>query len=242
MTALKILVIADAHYVDKAQTCPKPDIHTRLRLEFLKIIGRRHVAREKPDVIVLAGDLVNDGLATGVVDDWNSIKTVIKAMGVPSIFIPGNRDADYKTFFSVFEDSPGPHFIREFIIYTFADKYLEDKTSTREVEEINKFNATANKYPGKKIIAFQHSPVYPPIKSDYPYNPINAGEIQDCYAKNRVILSVSGHYHKYLSLTFKDGVGYLTTPALCCEPFNYISIKIAENKIHTELLSCGPVG
>lgn len=241
MTTLKILVITDVHYIDQAQTSPGPDVHTRSRLEFLRRIGRRHISREKPDAIILAGDLSHDGLATGAVADWHSIKKAIAAMGVPSIFIPGNRDADYQAFFSVFEDSPGPHFIKEFIIYTFADKYSEDKTSTRAVKEINKFNATVSKYPGKKIIAFQHSPVYPPIKSDYPYNPTNASEIQDCYAKNRVILSVSGHYHKYLGLAFKDGVGYLTAPALCCEPFNYISIKIAENKIHTELLSCGPV-
>jgi len=129
-------------------------------------------------------------------------------------------------------DRPGSHLVKNFILYSFADTYGEGDACVRKEEDLRKFRAAVKKHPEKRVIVLQHNPVYPPIESAYPYNLINAEDVHKTYAGNRVILSLSGHYHPGQDLTFRDGVGYLTVPGICEEPFGYALVDIQEEEIN----------
>jgi len=228
---LRLLVIGDSHYAGDTDT-PLWDRQVQYGLEFLKRVFRRIDAGDRPDVIILLGDLLNDGLAQGAAKDLSEIRKTAEATGIETIFVPGNHDADYNLFFSATGDGPGVHIIKDFILYSFTDPYGEGDVCTRREEDLEKFRAVARKHPDKKIIALQHNPVYPAIESEYPYNFTNSEHIHSAYAENRVTLSLSGHYHPGQELAYRDGVGYFTVPALCTEPFRYNVIDIAAGGIN----------
>jgi len=225
MDTLKIVAIGDIHY----STRPV-DIKERkgeYGLEFLKRVIRRY-SREAPDIIVILGDILNE--AEGMDKLLPEIKKVIGKAGLPVVAIPGNHDADYVRFFSIL-GKPEPFIFKNFILYPFVDTYGENDTCSREKEDIEKFIYTIKRHPDKKVIVLQHNPVYPMIESSYPYNLTNAEKVHQCYKENRIVLSLSGHYHTGQGLTCKDGVNYLTVPALCEEPFGYFIIEIKGDSV-----------
>lgn len=224
---LRMLVIGDSHYASDADA-PLCDRQAQYGLEFIKRVFRRIDAGNKPDVIVLLGDLIDNGLAEGAAGDLAEIRKVAEATGIETIFIPGNHDADNSLFFS----ATGARIIKDFLLYSFADRYGEGDVCARREDDLETFRKVAGKHPGKRIIALQHNPVYPAIESEYPYNLANSEHVHKAYAENRVMLSVSGHYHPGQELTYRDGVGYFTTPALCTEPFRYTIIDITPDGIN----------
>ncbi|MFO7636720.1 MAG: PHP domain-containing protein, partial [Clostridia bacterium] len=58
--------------------------------------------------------------------------------------------------------------------------------------------------------------------------------IAEVYAQHRVMISVSGHYHRGISLQEKEGVSYFVCPALCEAPFSYAVLTLRENGFHLE--------
>jgi histidinol phosphatase-like PHP family hydrolase/Icc-related predicted phosphoesterase len=191
-------------------------------LELLKRVLRRFGGEEKPDFLVIPGD-VTDG---GDRQETNDAIMAVEKSGIPSAFVRGNHDAQ------VIRQEPLA--VKNFLIYSFADSWGEDDTCTRKEEALAEFRAAVKKHQGKRIIALQHNPVYPQIEGDYPYNLINSDAVHRAYAENNVLLSLSGHYHPGKDLIYKDGVGYFTVPALCEEPFGYAVIDIQGSKISVE--------
>lgn len=236
--SLKLLVIGDSHYTGNTDIQnPFVDRQIQYGLEFLKRALRRVADEDKPDVIVLLGDLVNDGLEDTAANDLSDIRKAVESTGIETIFVPGNHDVDYSLFFTLTGGSAGPLFVKNFILYAFADAYGENDFCARKEEDLNTFRSVVKKHPEKKIIVLQHNPVYPAIENAYPYNLANAESVHKCYAENRVMLSLSGHYHPGQELTHRDGVGYLTVPALCTEPFSYTVIEAQEDGIKTRACS-----
>lgn len=230
MEGIKLTAIGDIHY----STGPS-EIESRkaqFGLELLKRVFKRFSWKEKSDVIVIAGDILDK-----VLDDTekllNEVKDTLNSTRIPAILVPGNHDGDYKKFSSTLGKFPDPYIVRNFIIFPFVDIYEEGDICRRKGEDIKKFISTVRRYPEKNIIVVQHNPVYPRIENSYPYNIADAEEIHKIYRENRVLLSISGHYHPGQELTCKDGVYYLTIPALCEDPFRYVEIEIKDNKITT---------
>ena len=234
MEQLKILLIADIHYINRAKTsCLLPERKTKFGLEFLQRIRNRILAeKNKPDAIILLGDLIDNGLASGAEHDLKALKQEIEKFKIPAFYILGNHDGEYSKFYSIFPEPPNPYFINNYLLYLFTDSYQKGDFCFRRKEELKKFSSVIKKYPGKKVIVFQHNPVYPEIESTYPYNLVNSSEVCNFYLKNKVLLSISGHYHHGQNLTVKDKVWYLSVPALCEEPFTYIFLEIKGEKIN----------
>lgn len=230
MGKIKILAIGDIHY----STRPSEIEHrkTQYGLELFKRVLRRYNREEKPDVIVILGDIFDERLEMEKLS--LEIKHSLIKINIPVILIPGNHDMDYKNFFSLFEENTRFHIINDFIVYSFADTYDQGDMCTRKEQDIKEFIYTVKKYPDKKVIVIQHNPVYPLIESSYPYNLLNTEKVHEIYRDNNVLLSISGHYHQGQELTYKDGVYYITVPALCESPFRYVMIEIKGEKIKIE--------
>lgn len=235
MEKVKILLIADIHYIGKAKGhCEIPERKCFLGLELIKRV-KDTVKLENFDGIVLLGDIVNDGNAENSKEDFISIKEEIDKLNIPvKIFIPGNHDGDLENFKNIFGQNEGGLIYKNFVFYWFYDKYKEGDICERESLQIEKFLNFIKSYKGKKIIVFQHNPVFPEIESTYPYNLKNSDKIIKLYSENGVFLSVSGHYHKGIELKKEKNVNFLTVPAICEEPFPFLILEINENEIKIE--------
>lgn len=234
---LKMLAIGDIHYASGRRVAPTPERRSAYGVEFLKRVLRRFSDEEKPDVLVLPGDLLDDGREREARGDLLSIRKVLEESGIPAVSVPGNHEGDNAAFFSALGDTPGLHLVKNFIIYSFSDAYGENDSCSRREEDLDRFRSETGKHPGKKIIALQHNQVHPLIESAYPYNLANAGQVHRFYAENRVFLSISGHYHPGIDLASRNGVGYLTVPALCESPFRYLIIDIQGERIDVRTYS-----
>ena len=168
MDSLTILVIADLHYVDHAgQECTVPERLGRYGLEFMKRAMEEAWRTHTPDVIVVLGDLVDDGTVEGAEQDLEDLRAAVREAEIPVIVVPGNHDGDSSRLFRIFGDRPGPHPIKGYMLYTFADPYAADDTATRPSAEINRFLEAV---PDANVVAIQHNPIYPEIpEKGYPY-------------------------------------------------------------------------
>ncbi len=223
MKKINILAFADIHYVKTAK-----HIHiiekrkTNLGLQLVeKAISFTDM--ENIDLIILLGDLVDNGNAPLVEKDLLALSSVLKETKKPVIVAPGNHDPNPEIVFDIFNDYEGVHSHLGYQIINFADGYDEDDTSRRCFEKMERLFYKLN--PDIPTIVLQHNPIYPPIESSYPYNLENAKDVMEFYKKNGVILSVSGHAHWGIDTVKKDNVAYLTCPALCEEPFKYKTIS-----------------
>lgn len=228
MESLKILAIGDIHY--STRPAEIEERKTTYGNEFLKRVLRRFKLEERPDVVVILGDILDTPLEENE-DLMMEIKKTLEEINIPFIPVSGNHDGNGEKFFSVFGKSEKVHFIKDFIFYSFADSYGEGDVCTRSQKDMEEFVSTLKKYPDKRVIVLQHNPVYPIIESSYPYNLKNAEFVHQSYRENGVFLSLSAHYHQGQEISCKDDIYYLTVPALCEEPFRYVMIEIEGKKI-----------
>ena len=231
---MKVLVIGDLHYRSDGFSLI-PERKTKYGIEFLKRIKRR--LNENIDVIVIAGDILDDGENPDSEKEYIEIKKVLDEFNVKKVLVAfGNHDKNTEKFYKIFGENR--FFIYDnFLFYVFCDRYYEGDICIRDNEEIENFKNFVRENSYKKIIVIQHNVIYPEIESSYPYNLKDYQKIHSLYKENNVFLSISGHYHKGIQLINKDGIFYFTAPAICEEPFKYFifdignSIKIKEEKI-----------
>ena len=236
---LNMLVLADIHYVGKANhICSIQERKSKQALDLIRKVFQS-VGRHKIDAVILLGDLVDNGKAPRAEEDMVSLQTEISKLGKPVIVVPGNHDNYPKTVFNIFNDFEGLHNVNGYQIVNFADRYCEDDSSERDMPSMEKVFLDIN--PNQPVIALQHNPIFPPIESSYPYNLKNAENIMEYYSKKNVVLSISGHFHRGITAEIKNNVCYFTCPALCEEPFSYalINLKGSKSKIEVRNLEKG---
>jgi histidinol phosphatase-like PHP family hydrolase/predicted MPP superfamily phosphohydrolase len=229
---LDLVIIADVHYVDQADhICPIPKRNASLGSELIQRVRQRIQRTGLPDVIVLMGDLVDNGDAPGAEQDLTALKAELDDIGIPVLVVPGNHDGDPERLLRLFGDHPGLHEINGVLLMTFADRYAPDDRAARSPEGLALIRETASAHPDAPLLVFQHNPIHPPVESSYPYNLTNAPEVMKSYAEHGVVLSVSGHLHGGSPLCFSDHVGYVTCPALCEAPFRYLRVRVRGHEL-----------
>lgn len=222
MNRINILALTDIHYIGMADhTCKIEKRKTKQALDLIQKVYQS-VDRNQIDLVILLGDLVDNGKAPGADEDLSALNVELKKLGKPIIVVPGNHDSDPQTVFQIFNDYEGLHKVNGYQIITFTDRYAEDDSTERNMTVMRDTFSKAD--PELPVIVLQHNPVYPHIDSNYPYNVKNAREVMQFYSEQNVILSISGHLHSGMELSSKDSVGYLTCPALCEEPHYYTLI------------------
>lgn len=224
---LRLLLLADLHYVGAARhECPIPARHAPLGRELAERAIRKTLRSHRPDAVVLLGDIVDNGLAAGAEADLAALHDTLCQFDVPLLVVPGNHDGHAQRVFDIFRDHPGLHEIKGHRLVTIAEHYGEGDVTRHSEADLALVRRTAAAAPRAPLIVLQHNPIHPAIESSYPYNPANAQAIQACYAAAGVALSLSGHYHPGFPLERVDGVGYLTAPALCEEPFRFLEVVL----------------
>ena len=222
--SLTILAMTDLHYLPRLrEERPEPSRVYRLALEWTVRAIREARRVSTPDVIVILGDLLEDGAAPGAEADAADLAAAVREAGLPVIVAPGNHDIEAARLLRLFGDHAGAHRIKGCLLYSFADPYAADNTCTRPRESIERFLDEPSSGP---VIAIQHSPIYPPVdSSEYPYMPSNVPEIMESYRRKNVLLSLSGHFHAGQEPAQKDGTTYLTCASLVGPPFPFHLIR-----------------
>lgn len=253
---LGILAIADLHYVGGAEhVCDVADRHSELGAILVrKALRKAQLEGLQVDLIVILGDVVDDGSALGAMDDLKVLFNEVRKTGLPVLAVCGNHDADPAEFVKATGCPDGIHEIGGFRFIVFNDDVKDSKYVTRPQRYFELLKQCPKDMP---IVALQHNPVFPEIQAKYPYMPRNAAEIRKSYVSAGVILSLSGHYHRGIEITSHEGVSYRIVPAACEEPFGFDHIlfegdKIAvtpmelkvgvdgltDNHLHTQLAYC----
>lgn len=232
MGNLNILFLTDLHYVGKADhTCSIAIRKVQLAAQLLKTVFQT-VPAETYDVIVLGGDLTDNGNAVGALEDLQELKQIITAQNKPFLIVRGNHDAPEEQFRSVFEQYMQPITAGGYQLLGFSDQYRPGVPGQRDMQEMEStFAALQAKLP---VVLFQHSPIYPPIEDEYPYNLAEAERVMEFYQTHRVMLSVSGHLHRGEPPLEHGDITYFTGAALCEAPFAYTILHLDGETITCE--------
>jgi histidinol phosphatase-like PHP family hydrolase len=231
-----VLAISDLHYTGLARQTLQPAF-TRGelgRILLKKVFLRLEHLSIKPDLVVVLGDLVAEGKDRDADNDLIALHSELTRAGIPFLVLPGNHDQGCERFNDLFDVCPGLHTFGDYGFILFDDTFEEAHTTVRPEPALKLTEKIAKENPKLSLIALQHAPIYPAIKSLYPYRPTNSTEIMDSFQKSGVVLSLSGHYHKGQSLRINEGVYYHTVPSLVEENFPFSIIRLEGTKVEIE--------
>jgi hypothetical protein len=226
--SLELLVLSDLHYIGVAdRVCPIPARKCGLGPALVRAAYQElRQAGIEPDLLILLGDLVDDGLADGADADLAAVAEAAQETGLPLLALPGNHDGDPAQFARLYRCPPGLHEIGGYGYLVFHDEIAPDDVTTRPPAGLALPGQIAAKRPDLPLVALQHNPLHPPIEADYPYMVTNAPEILRGYQKAGVILSLSGHYHHGQPAHPVGDLTCYTVPAACEAPFRYAHIRL----------------
>lgn len=225
---LDLLVISDLHYIKQANhACELDSRKTFLGPVLIrKAIQRLRYSGISPDLLIILGDLVDDGSAAGAEHDLREIADELRNLPIPFLAIPGNHDGSSTRFSQLFDFKPGLFEFGGYGFLRFAEQTAERKFTTRTPAGFTLLAETAATRPEMPLIALQHNLIYPKVDHPYPYMLTNAENVLDNYLQHKVLLSLSGHFHRGQPV---DSIGDLTTytvPAACEAPFSFAHIQL----------------
>jgi histidinol phosphatase-like PHP family hydrolase/predicted MPP superfamily phosphohydrolase len=230
VSALDLLLLADLHYFGpETAASPLPERKGKFGLELAVRAVRDALRHDRPDVIVLLGDMVDLGSAPGAMDDLRALRDALAEFEIPVIAVPGNHDEFPDQVAAVFDSPPGLHLFGGYSVVTFADRYGEGDVCARPAWQMEALAAAARA--ARPIIVIQHPPLLPRIDAKYPYTITNAEGLAAEYARAGVVLSLSGHYHPGQGTFESEGVTYVTAPALCQRPFRYVRVRVEDGRV-----------
>lgn len=243
-TTLDILVLSDLHYIGVAdRICPIPERKCRLGPALVQAAFQQLEQDEiEPDLLILLGDLVDDGLADGAETDLAAVAEAAHETGLPVLALPGNHDGDRARFVRLFGCNAGLHKIDGYGFLVFHDEVALGDVTTRRPEDLALPTEIARERPDLPLVALQHNPLHPAIEADYPYMPTNTQDILRGYAEANVILSLSGHYHHGQPAHPVGKVTYTTLPAACEAPFSFAHIRLRGREVEVQERSLDTLG
>jgi hypothetical protein len=226
--ALDLLVLSDLHYIGTADdVCTIEERNCDLGPSLIRDACQRLQGDGiVPDLLVLLGDLVNDGLADGAEEDLAQIAQSAQDAGLSLLAVPGNHDGEAADFVSLFGCAPGLHEVAGYGFLVFHDLVAPDHATTRAGRDLTLPREAARQHPDLPLVALQHNPLHPPIDHEYPFIITNADRVLEGYCEAGVILSLSGHYHPGQAAHPVDGTVYYTLPAACEVPFSFAHIRL----------------
>lgn len=235
--SLDLLVLTDLHYIHAADdVCSIAARHCDLGPALVRAAFQDvQKAGMRPDVLLLLGDLVNNGLATGVDRDMAEIAQAARDTGLPILALPGNHDGEATPLIALFDCPPGLHEIGGFGFLVFHDHVAPDDVTTRPEEGLALPVEIARQRPNLSLIALQHNPLHPHIEHEYPFMPTNTDRILQTYHEANMLLSLSGHYHPGQPAHTHDGTLYATLPAACEAPFPYAHVRLRGREVEVNL-------
>ena len=224
-----ILVLSDLHDVPGhagAVVAGRGGAQLSGALLLRKCLQRLRHLGVQPGLLVLLGDLVEDGRAEGAEAALAAIAEEARKANLPVLAAAGNHDADRPRHCRVFGCEPGLHEVGGYGFLLFNDDYASDDTATRPESALALIRRAAAVHPELPLVALQHNPLHPRIDDPYPYMPANTETIRAAYEQAGVVLSLSGHYHAGQPAHPHNGVTYYTVPAACEPPFRFAHVRL----------------
>ncbi|MDD4539442.1 MAG: metallophosphoesterase [Lentisphaeria bacterium] len=219
-----IALVADPHFALQAtgsQRCVRlPEARYLLQriVEYVNITGGI-------DLLCVAGDIVvDDGDTRGAL---GIVKTILDKLPCPYVVIPGNRDQNRDAFAEIFPlpdhlDLPGLRVI------PFADPTRAEGHAERSPADIERTERLCRDFRGR-VVALQHTPLFPPDVGENCYGFVNAAAICAQYRRLGITLSISGHDHIGLPMLLDGSCSYLRVPGLCESPYPFQLATIADD-------------
>jgi Icc protein len=211
---MKIIQISDMHLYQNLTTQWRERINTYESFE--KTLNHA-VEHEKPDVIILSGDLSEDGS----IESYKNLSKLIDSVGIKTYCIPGNHDC-LKAMNDVFP-SDFLYFQHDVDLgnwqVVFVNSVVEGKHhGYLTLDELNSLENTLQKNKDKHIaITVHHNPVstYSPVLDLYSLtNSNDFFKVIEPYTNVKIILY--GHIHQDYT-TYKKNVLLLGCPASCIQ-------------------------
>ncbi len=226
---LNLLVMSDLHY-DPIVDSPVKKRQARLGVELLRRV-RKSMDCSKIDLIIVLGDLINMGDSEYSKNYLLEIKKELGYFAKDYLVIPGNHDGDIEDFYEVFEEQVPKVSKNGYQIISFSDVYNKEGICVRDFQVMeDQFKDLNEEDP---IILLQHNTVLPLIGDvgGYDYDMEDALKVSDIYEKNKVLLSLSGHYHPGVKSFESGDVTYMVVPSLCESPFRFWQIQLDEREM-----------
>jgi len=229
-TPFDILVLTDLHYTAAARhACAE----TRRQTHLARVLARKAMRRLQQDgiapaLIVLLGDLVDNGEAPDAAQDLVELAGEFKRTGLPVLTVPGNHDGGPALVSRIFQCQPGLHEIGGYGFIINHDQRLDGERFFRPADGLALPAQFAAADPNRPLIALQHHALHPAIVSpSYPYYMLeNGDDVLESYRAAGVLLSLSGHYHAGQPMHLHHGTYYQTVPALSEAPFRFTHVRL----------------
>lgn len=198
------------------------------------------VSRERADLIVITGDLLDvpqfllDGIPRGfqgpgdetqwldaVREDYRAARRLLEATGIPFRVLPGNHD--HETIFAeVFHDQGSEWVGGGYRWITFRDYEQEGHRPRRLGASRHLFRQVLNDADTTPQVHLQHYLLHTPPTGNYPYAYAEAEGLRErIAAAGRVRLTLSGHYHDGRPLEEERGTIYTVAEAICDAPHRW---------------------
>lgn len=224
---MNIAVIADIHStaVSKVRS-PIPARRSDLALELLERFVRRMNLIERPDIVLVLGDIIDAGDAAGAREELAAVMERLSRLRMPFIAVRGNHDGEKDAFESVFGALSRVHDIGDVRIITLDvpeyDAHYRGSIGSEGLAFLSQ--AIAEAHSGSRIVVALHNPCYA-VKDIHPYDLADRDAFLEALAPaaGRALI-VSGHYHNGSVLTSGGSFSFFTAPALCEHPFRYAVI------------------
>ena len=219
---MKIGVISDLHYA-KSKNVTNPTRCGERAPELLKKAVDFFNDR-RPDVLLVAGDMINDPAEAPLLGE---LAEILERAAMPYLAIPGNHDPAPEVFYRYLPAVPDYLEIGGFRIVPFPDDYETPHWNARRTPE----DVARLKRLGQgevPLILFQHVPLFVP-RTVYGclYNYDNAEEI--IAAAGNTVLSISGHWHFGYCPSFDSPFVTVAVPGLCEKNFPVTLIEIGDD-------------
>ncbi len=227
--SIRIAVISDIHY----SGCHDPR-HPKRRGDYALFFLKRAVEMlnlyDRPDVVLVGGDLIDPPLAAdiGARNRLKEIFGVLKTLKAPFLAVPGNHDLAPDPFYDTLPELPDFLEVKNVRIIPFLDPTEPGYNARRSRQELDRFDRVRAGFSGQ-LVSFQHVALFPPGRSKSPYNYTNAREIINRMHQVGCTLSIGGHYHEGCEPVNDGKATFCTVPALCESPFSYAIVDLGDD-------------
>jgi len=228
---VKIAVLSDLHWSGQGGNARDPDGIGDI---LLARAVRRLNELVKPDLVLLVGDLIEDGTAPDAAERLEQLRTILSELAAPFVALPGNHEGDADAFYRVFERPSPIADLAGVRLLCFEDSAEPRHNARRTDRDIQRFRQARAGYAGP-IVSAQHCCLFPPDAADGPYNYVNAPAILDAMREAQVTLSVSGHYHRGLPDVRRGATTFVNAPALCRRPFRFVVATLCDDAVHSQV-------
>ncbi|MHC4883672.1 MAG: metallophosphoesterase [Planctomycetota bacterium] len=224
-----IAVLTDLHFGDSPLKARRSDIADILLQRAVYRLNRL----VRPDVVLVLGDLVEDGDRDGADEYYARIKAILDTLDCPMLILPGNHDGTGERFYQRF---PRPKAIEEIAgvrFLSFADQQEPGFNASRSDADLAVFKEARSGFDGP-LVSLQHVCLLPPEKNNTPYTYLNADAVVEAMTEARVCLSVSGHHHAGAQTVVEHGCSFVTAPGLCERPFPFAVLTLGPDGVSEE--------